>query len=78
MEKKYVIYVGNTKMSDGGKRAMFLQKKDKMGVECISDLNYAKKFKTCIGAMLTLSRLPYYRDTAEIMTIEDAVRVSNL
>ena len=59
MENKYVIYVGLSKMSDGGKRAMFLQKKDKMGVECISDLNYAKKFKTCICAMFALSRLPY-------------------
>lgn len=78
MEKKYVIYVGKTKMQNGNHRAMFLEKKDKLGVECISDLTYAQKFKTCFGAMFTLLRLPYYRDTAKIMSIEDAIRVSNL
>lgn len=75
--ERYVIYVGKTKMQNGSHRAMFLEKIDKLGVECISDLNYAQKFKTRFGAMFTLSKLPYYRDMARIMTIEDAVRISN-
>lgn len=76
--EKYVIYVGKTKMQNGSNRTMFLDKIDKLGVESTSDLNYAQKFKTRFGAMLTLLRLPYYRDTARIMTIENAVRISNL
>ena len=68
MEKKYVIYVGKTKMQNGSHRAMFLQKKDRLGVESISDLNYAQRFKTFLGATFALLRLPcllYTSDAAD-------------
>ena len=75
MKKKYVIYLSKAKMQNGSYRAMFLEKKDRLGVTSISDLTYAQKFKTFLGATFALLRLPYYRDTAEIMTIKDATKL---
>ena len=59
MKKNYVIYVGETVMSNGERRPLFFQKKDRLGFQSISDINLAFRFRTKFMAYITLGKLPY-------------------